>query len=269
MAIIKNGQTRGRIGKFVYRIIDGKEVVHAYNPTIKQTENTKKASAKFANSSKMGSRVYKQVKIFASDFTTAKNYREIVSLLRGSIFLHDKQSKNEELNKDKQDSPELKEETIETSADADTTSEWNSIQDTDFLPINKDAILGDFLEGIPVANFSEDESTVQIPAFDFSKKGIKTPKEANYFEIFVSVYHSHSIMSYSLCDFNSGRVPIVSGLSEQDLTLPSDWMNPNEKEGIVYICFGLSFYASEDSRLPLTSSKLNPSAILGMWYKGK
>jgi len=255
MAVIKNGKIRGKIGKYVYRIVDGQEIVQAHPKSYEQTESTKKAAAKFGNSSKTGSKIYQQTKSFASDFTKVKFYREIVSLLRGSVYFQNKEllKKLEGTKPDLTGNPEA--------------IKWNLVQGAHPLSINKEVSLDDFLDGYPIVNFSEDQCIVQVPAFQYINGADKHPKEANYIELFASAYHTHTEMTYSLCDYTSGRLPIFEGVSEQSLTLPMEWMDNIQKEGIVYVCFGLAFYANADSRNRLNSGRFNPSAILGMWFK--
>src|SRR5690606_38507623 len=264
MAIIRNGKTQGRIKNLVYRVVDGVEIVQPYTRNIQQTEKTKRASVKFAKSSKMGSEVYKQLKEFASNFTTVKTFREIVSLLRGSIYLHDEQSKLELLEKSKLNFEEKK---SEITVDTFENPGWSLIENTDLLPINKEAILSDFLNEKPIATFSELECKIQIPEFQYNTQGGKHPTDANYVEFFASVYHSNSNGTYSLCDFGSGRLAIGAGFPAQSVILPFEWFENIEREGVVSICFGMSFYAQEDSRMHINSSRFNPSVVLGLWYK--
>lgn len=264
MAIIKNGKTQGRIKHLVYRVVDGKEIVQPYTPNIQQTENTKRASVKFAKSSKMGSDIYKQLKEFASNFTTVKTYREIVSLLRGSIYLHDEQSKLEALEKSKLavagGNSGLIAETLEQPA-------WELIENTEFMPINKEAALTDFLKEAPVATFTESHCRLQIPDFQQDNFNTKYPKGTNYVEFFASVYHTHSDGTYPLGNFSSGRLAIGSGFPAQCAILPLEWFENVEPKGVVYICFGMSFYAEENSRMQINNSKFTPSVVLGLWYK--
>jgi len=264
MAVIKNGKTRGRIGKFVYRVVDGVEIVQPYTRNVQQTENTKRASAKFAKSSKMGSEVYQQIKTFASDFTNVKTYREIVSLFRGSIFLHDEQSKLEEINSTEQIIADDK-----PGSDAGTldNSDWTFIEESDFLTINKEAALSDFLKDAPLARFSETECTIQIPEFKPNNQAGKHPKGSNYVEFFASVYHTHSDGTYPLCNFSSGRLVVTDVFPAQSVILPLEWQDNVEVKGVVIICFGVSFYAEKDSRMHVNNSRFNPSVILGLWYK--
>ena len=125
MAVIKNGKIKGKIGKHVYRVIDGEEFVQAFPKSGEQTEGTKRASAKFANAAKTGSKIYRQVKSFASDFTNHKFYRELVSLLRGSVYLQYK-----EPQKAQTEGTEF--ETVNIIENDD----WALIQKVNPLPIN-------------------------------------------------------------------------------------------------------------------------------------
>jgi|GEM_PF-935582 len=256
MAVIKNGKIKGKIGKHVYRVIDGKEFVQASPTSGEQTEGTKRASAKFANSAKTGSQIYRQVKSFASDFTNHKFYRELVSLLRGSVYLQYKEPQKEQ-------SEGTEAETVNTTESDD----WLLIQKVNPLVINKETLLDAFLDKHPSTHFSENRCTVFLPSFNFDSKTDKHPKGANCIELFVSVYHTHPEMTYSLAEYTSGRLPIFEAFAEQSLILPLEWMDNIQKDGIVYVCFGLTFYANASSRNHLNSEKFNPSAILGMWYK--
>jgi len=241
MAIIKDGKIKGKIGNYIYRVVDGQEIVQAYAAKPKQSANTKLASAQFIRAAKTGSKVYRQAKSFALDFARPKVYRDIVSNLRGSAY-------------------------AEIGDKTDLQSDWAIVPNSNPMPINKDALLEDYFKINPEVIFSETAFTVHIPKLMDITKG-RQPKGSNYLELFVSIYHTHRDMTYELSRHQSERIPIVEGFEEQNVTLPLEWMENIDKNGIVYVCFGLSFFEQANSRTQINESRYNPSAILGMWHK--
>ena len=241
MAVIKNGKISGKIGRYVYRTLNGQNIIQTYSKNPNLSENSRQAWSKFTRAAKTGSKIYQQTKTFALDFARPQTYREIVSLLRASIY-------------------------SDIDDEAEIQTDWALVPKTNPIAINKDAFLEDYLPRYPDASFSETAFKVSIPGY-MVRINRKPPKGANYVEFFLSVFHTHPDMTYELSKYESGRLSIVEGFQEQNLTLPLEWMENIDKNGIVYVCFGLSFFAQADSRAQINESRYNPSAMLGMWYK--
>jgi len=65
MAVIKKGKIHGKIGKYVYRVVNGKEIVQSYPQQIRIAGNTVVENKRFAESSRMNARLYRLIKDFA------------------------------------------------------------------------------------------------------------------------------------------------------------------------------------------------------------
>src|SRR5690606_1492012 len=241
MAVIKKGKIGGKIGDYVYRTLDGQDIIQTYTRHPKQSEHSKQACKKFTSASKTASKIYQQTKTFSLDFARVQTYREIVSLLRASLYSDVK-------NNHKRDDG------------------WALVRRTDPLALNKEAYLEDYLPQPLEVSFSETACTVGIPGFQV-RGNRKAPKSANYVEFFLSAFHTHLDMTYELSKYESGRLSIMEGFQEQNVTLPLEWKENIDRNGIVYVCFGLSFFAQANSRTQINESRYNPSAMLGMWYK--
>jgi len=244
MAIIKNGKIRGKIGKYVYRIVEDKEIIQSFPEKFELSENSKIESQRFGKSIKLAASIYQSVKDFALNCVKVEFYRELVRICRGLQTLGF------------------------LDLEEDEKPCWKFVPGTSALDINKVVLLNAIMGAYPTASFKESQCTVKIPGFNKETVKGKLPKEAGFIEFTASVLHNHSSLgSYFVHNYSSGLLSVHDIIPEQEISLPVEWSRDDLNEGIVLICFGLRFYANLSSRRDLNNMNFNPTAILGMWHK--
>src|SRR5690606_186017 len=245
MAIIKNGKIHGRIGNYVYRVMNGQEIIQSYPKSVKQRGGTLLESKNFGIISQQSSRIYRLVKDFALNGINGQLYTDMVKFFKKNFS-----SENEITNDSRYDN-------------------WNEVTGFDRLVINSNIQPGSILSDYPHVIIHDDICQIQFPGFDVSKKPRRIIKAASHIAYGFTLIHYDfkSCMAQKISDFESERFSISKGFEAQSFDIP---LNINEipiEKGILLFAFGLRFFASSQSFGYLNSKEFNPSAISGIWYK--
>lgn len=245
MAIIKNGKIHGRIGKYVYRVMNGQEIIQSYPKSVKQRGGTLLESKNFGIISQQSSRIYRLIKDFALNGISGQLYTDMVRFFKKNFS-----SENEITNDSRYDN-------------------WNEVTGFDRLVINSNIQPGSILSDYPHVIIHDDTCQIQFPGFDVSKKPRRIIKAASHIAYGFTLIHYDfkSCMAQKISDFESERFSISKGFEAQNFEIPLKINETPIEKGILLFAFGLRFFASSQSFGYLNSKEFNPSAISGMWYK--
>src|SRR5690606_67426 len=89
MAIIKNGKIHGKIGNYIYRVLNGVEIIQSYPRRIKVSDNTKVENLWFSLCAGMSSQIYQIVKDFALNIVHSRLYNNLTGIFRITLFASD------------------------------------------------------------------------------------------------------------------------------------------------------------------------------------
>jgi len=244
MAIIKNGKIHGKVGNYVYRVLNGQEIIQAYPTSVKPRGGTLLENESFGRIAQQSSRIYRLVKDFALNGISGQLYAEMVRFFKRNFA-----SENEIINDSRFDS-------------------WREVPGSDRLVINSNIQPGSILSANPTVTINEDICKVQFSHFDFSR-GRKTIRTASYIAYGFTLIHYDfsSGMAQTVSDFESQRFSISKGFEEQYFEIQLKVNNIPIEKGLLLFAFGLRFFASSQSFGYMNTKEFNPNAILGIWYK--
>lgn len=245
MAIIKNGKIHGKVGNYVYRVVNGQEIIQSYPGSIKPTGGTIIENESFGKIAQLSSKIYRLVKDFALNGITGMLYTDMIKFFKRNLS-----SENEIINDPRFDT-------------------WKEIPGFDHLVINSNIQPGSILLKNPVVSINDDICTVQFPKFDINQRPRKTIRTASYIAYgFVLIHYDFSSgMAQKIANFESERFSISEGFEEQSFEIHLEANNVPIENGILLFAFGLRFFASEQSFGYMNKKEFNPNAISGIWYK--
>jgi len=245
MAIIKNGKIHGKIGNYVYRVLNGQEIIQAYPTSVKPRGGTLLENESFGKVSQQSSRIYRLVKDFALNGITGQLYADMVRFFKRNFS-----SENEIINDPRFDS-------------------WREVPGFERLVINSNLQPSSILSNNPTVTINEDACIVQFPGFDPSRGSRNTIRTASYIAYGFTLIHYDfsSEMAQIVSDFESERFRISKGFEEQYFEIPLAVNNIPIENGLLLFAFGLRFFASSQSFGYMNTKEFNPNAILGVWYK--
>jgi len=146
---------------------------------------------------------------------------------------------------------------------------WKKIEDFTNLPVNENILIGDILDELPEVDIHKDKLFFLMPENKMINKVVPV-KNAFFIEYSVSAiqYDFQLRIAEVIYAMNSGRQEIDKGFEEKmlEIELVDDCSNG---ETLVILCFGLRFFLSSESYGYLNSKEVNPTEILGVWYKGR
>src|SRR5690554_5665855 len=251
MAIIKNGKIHGKVGNFVYRVVDGQEIIQAYPRKTKPKGGTLLENKSFKKVAKLSSAIYQLIEDFALNEITGHLYNEMVKFFKSNFY-----SKR-------------------AITDDPQFDQWNKVNGFDRLVINSNAKVDDILVRNPKLSINGDIFIISFPKFDsfpgLSRLGGSRNiiKDASYISFgFTLIYYDFSsglaeVVSY----FESERFILPEGFGEQHIEIPLTVNDVPIEKGLLVFAFGLRFFSSQQSFGYLNTKRFNPNAILGSWYK--
>lgn len=241
MAKVNNGKLRGKVGNTVNRVFRGQEIVQSYPRTLEPRGQTVVENKLFGECAKMNSSIYRLIKDFALKSMDYSFSWETMALLKRNFFQRERQS---------------------------NSLDWISVGEAENLAINKNVLIEDVLTGSPLIDFNEGKISILIPEHQEIEKH-PLMKGVMSLEYSVSLIHYDINRKFAEVThaINSGRNYLTEGLSEKihEFQLVDD--ERSIKDGLLILCFGLRFFESSISYGYINSSELNPTAILGMWWK--
>jgi len=245
MAKLIKGKLHGRIGNTVHRVFRGQEIVQSYPQTVKPSGKTLIENKLFGNCSAMNSKIYMLIKDFSLNKLDYDFCWETMALFKRNFF------QRNELN------------------NVVSSDNWKKIEAATNLTINKKVLVSDMMEESPVGDLYEDKLLLYMPE-------CKSINNSFLMKGAVSMEYSATVIHYDtelkvaevVHVVNSGRRYLPKGFSEQMHEF--DLLNGEReiRNGLIVLCFGLRFFASSISYGTLNSMEVNPTSILGMWWKG-
>jgi len=245
MAIIKKGKIHGKIGNYVYRVLNGQEIIQSYPRSIKPRGGTLLENESFGKVSQQSSRIYQLVKDFALNGINEQLYHDMVKFFKKNFY-----SKTGVANNSNFD-------------------DWEEVSGFDRLVINSRVQIEDILINIPQVSLSGNILNVQLYEFKRSHVSRKTIKDASYIAFgFRLIYYDFSSgMAEVVSDFDSERFIISKGFEDQKYEIPLVINGILIENGLLVFVFGLRLFASLQSFGYLNNKEFNPCIILGVWYK--
>lgn len=245
MAIIKNGKIHGRIGNYVYRVLNGQEIIQSYPRTVKPRKGTIVESKRFGKASTQSSKVFRLLKFFSLSLQEGSLYCSMVSFFRGNFF-----SKTE-INKDP------------------AYDDWNVVPGFERMVINSKVQISDILLENPKVTIAGDNSTISIAEFkaDPSKKSLMSDMSYLGFAFALIHYDFDDEYAEVIHYFESERFNISKGFEEQNFEIPLLAGKTPIENGMLLLAFGLRLYVTPEGYGYLNNKSFNPCAILGVWYK--
>lgn len=265
MAIISKGKLRGKVGNVIYRVVDGKTVVQSYPRPPKDGYPLTEQNARFAAATKMGSRLYKQLKDFGCHVVEARlfgnltrflmtHYEEMVPVGTASAGESDFGS-------------------------AALPSGWRLIQGDRRLVMGRKALMTDFLTDVPKMRVSDGGFSLQIPGFPAYRDRLDRLQDAHGAVhpmvhraaevelLFMLLHYDLEMGVVQIVDrWSSGRLP--RGEAYDSRTLQRDLLGSDGDlldSGVLLGCFGVRLFASSLSTTHMNNEKYNPAEILGVW----
>lgn len=243
MAVIKKGKLRGRQGSFVHRVYRGQEIVQSYPRTLEPRGQTVIENQLFGECSRMNAGIYRLIKDFALEHLDFALSWKTMAILKRLFFKR-------------------------RGREVSNLKTWKKIEDFTNLPINENILIGDILDELPEVDVHKDKLFFLVPENKMLNKVVPL-KIAVFIEYTVSVirYDFQLRLAEVIYTMNSGRQEISNGFEEKmlEMELVDDFL---KGEALVILCFGLRFFSSSQSYGYLNSKKVNPTEILGAWYKG-
>jgi len=243
MAKVKNGKLHGRIGNTIHRVFRGQEIVQSYPRSLKPRGQTLTENNLFGECSKMNASIYRLIKDFAlRNFDYSFSW-EIMALLKRNFF-----QKQSNTNSNRAD--------------------WKKIEEATCLAINKGVLLEDVLFELPDSTLANGKLRLFFPAHTKIEHALLM-KDVVCTEYSFTVIHYDFYLKLAEIShvINSGRIYTSRGFPEQVYEIELSSEEREIKDGLIIVCFGLRFFASSISYGYLNSKEINPTAILGMWYK--
>lgn len=245
MAIIKKGKIHGKIGNYIYRVVNGQEIIQSCQRSTKTRGGTLIESENFGKVSQQSSRIYQLVKDFALNEVGRNLYYDMVRFFKKNFY-----SKIEIINDP-------------------SYNDWREVSGFEDMVINSKAQLDDILFDKPKVGLIEDMCIVRLDEFNFSQGSKNIIKTASYiaFGFRLIHYDFNSGLADVVSDFNSERFSISKGFEEQYFEIPLTINEALIERGVLLFAFGLRLFASSQSFGYLNNKEFNPSEILGVWYR--
>ena len=245
MAIIKNGKIHGKIGNYIYRVLDGVEIIQSYPRRTKQAGKPTMGNKRFGESSKTASKVYRIVKEFALNTIDGKFYGVLIALLRSNFYSDHSLAEDEKYD------------------------DWNLVPFDRFWSINKGPRLQQVLRLSPEANMSKNGCIVDLPKIEISSSFDKFIRRANYisYSIILIHYDFENDTAGIAFEYHSERMLMSRVPDAEELVITLDNLNPPAVKGLLMLCYGLRFFAMQNSYGYTNSKNFNPCGVLGVWYK--
>ncbi len=251
MAIIKNGKIHGKVGNFVYRVVDGQEIIQAYPRKTKPKGGTLVENKSFKKAAKLSSGIYQLVKDFALNEITGHLYNEMMKFFKTNFF-----SKR-------------------AITDDPKFDQWNKVNGFERLAINSNVKVDDILIRNPKLDINGNICSISFPKFDsfprLSRFGGSRNiiKDASYISFGFTLIHYDfsSGLTEVVSNFESERFILPEGFDEQHIEIPLVVNEIPIEKGLLVFAFGLRFFTSQQSFGYLNTKRFNPSTILGVWYK--
>lgn len=243
MAIVKNGKLRGQVGSSIHRVYKGREIVQSYPKTLKPSGDTLIENNLFGECSRMNSLIYRLLKDFALEHLDFELSWKTMAIFKRLFFKR-------------------------TGRRLTGLPNWRKIDEFTNFPINENILLEDILIQLPEVDVNNNKLFFWLPP---NKEINRLPslEGAFFMEFTISLIHYDFQLKLAevIYTSNSGRRYITQGFEEQEIEveLPDSYW---KSEGLILVCFGLRFFSSSESYGYLNSEKLNPTEIIGMWYKG-
>jgi hypothetical protein len=245
MAIIKNGKIHGKLGNYVYRVVNGKEIIQSYPRFTKQRGGSILENESFGKISQQSSKIYRLVKDFALNGINTQLYNEMVRFFKRNFssdheIIHDPLFDN-----------------------------WRDIPSFDRLVINSNIQPGSILLKNPIVTINEESCFVQFPKFELYRGLRKKLNSASHiaFGFRLIHYDFSSGMAQIVFELESERFSISKGFEEQYFTIPLSVNNVPIEKGLLIFAYGLRFFASSQSFGYINTKEFNPSVVSGIWYK--
>lgn len=242
MAIIKNGKIHGKIGNYIYRVLNGVEIIQSYPRRIKVSDNTKAENLRFSLCARMTSQIYQIIKDFALNVVHKRLYNNLTSVFRINLFSS---------------------ESISRSADY---QDWKLIPGTDVISI---ATKHSYERVLPRISIADDRVDVSLNDFIMPAYTSRYQPTAEYIELrFLLVYYDFdSKLARPVYEYGWDRELIGASILTRELAIDFEDLVQPLSHGLLIPCFGIRFFAYQESSSYLNSAVFNPFWILGIWYK--
>lgn len=243
MAIVKNGKLRGQVGNSIHRVYKGREIVQSYPQTLKPSGDTLIENTLFGECSRMNALIYRLLKDFALEHLGYELSWKTMAIFKRLFFKR-------------------------TGRSLIGLPNWRKINEFTNLPINENILMEDILFQLPEVDIDNNKIFFWLPPNKEINR-LASLEGCFFIEFSVSLIHYDFQLKFAEVIYtnNSGRRHISQGLEEQEIEveLPDSYW---KKEGLIIVCVGLRFFFSSESYGYLNSEKMNPTEIVGMWYKG-
>lgn len=245
MAIIKKGKIHGKIGKYVYRVLNGQEIIQSSPRSMKPRGETLVHNENFGKASQQSSRIYQLLKDFALNEVSVDLYSDMVKFFKRNFY-----SKKE-------------------IANAPSFDNWREVSGFEDMVINSKVQVDNILVNSTEVSLIGDTCLVQLYKFNRSLNPKNIIKTASHiaFGFRLIHYDFNSGLAEIVSDFNSERFILSKGFEEQYFEIPLVINEALIEKGVLLFAFGLRFFASLQSFGYLNNKEFNPSAILGVWYR--
>lgn len=242
MAIIKNGKIHGKVGNYIYRVMNGVEIIQSYPRKIKISENTKAENARFSLCSVLSSRVYRVVKDFALNVVDNRLYSRLTSIFRINLFSADSVMESGEY------------------------TDWKLIPSTENIKIHTKQSDVDIFPSVSVV---DGRVFISVKEFGIPPSALRCLPNAEYMELTFSLIHYDfdSELAQPVYQYSWNREVIGSMVSSKELEVDLSGLEIPGMNGLLLPCFGIRFYAYRESSSYLNSGAFNPFSVLGIWYK--
>jgi len=247
MAVIKKDKIHGRIGNYIYRVVNGVEIIQAYPRSIKPSEGTKTENTLFGNSSQVSSKVYRLIKDFALNEVDENLYGNIMTFFKRNFF------------------------SKKTTIEPGDFQDWKPIAGTGAMLINRNLQAADVLPAKPSIQVQDGTCRLQLPTFSRDSCTRKLPADAAFISYGLTVVHYDFELESAMAifDFDSERFLISQGFEAREIEVPMLRDGIAIDSGLLFVGFGLRFFASQQSFGYLNTKQFNPCTLLGVWYKSE
>jgi len=246
MAIIKNGKIRGLIGNLVYRVVNGQETVQSAPRKSKTKKPPTELNVQFGNTVRVCTKMYRLIKEFALNALDGRFYRDLVRLLRMNLY---------------------SDQSVFDDSRFDT---WNYLPDSRRMAISKHLKTEDMFNGHVRANIEDDVCEVRIPHYDPERVSWKLRNRADCMEFAFTLIHYDFENDHAevIGNYTSERLWTYHQHSARTISVPLKSTSGEDiTKGLIAVCFGIRFYAAMDSAGYLNTKEINPTSMVGVWYR--
>jgi|GEM_PF-2021711 len=244
MAVEIKGKLRGRIGNVVYRVVNGKQFAQSLPSRKRKKRKATMHNRHFAKASTFGSCVYGPIKRFGLNAVDYSFYHKLVSIGKKQIFNEHALLEHEKYH------------------------DWNLIPDTDYLEINPKSDVNRYFGVLPNLIVDNNEIVVQVEAIKFGNYKKLALKDANNFQICISLVHYTFDEVYAgTYLYKSDVFTTFKGSDGIEFRIDLDTLEPPVKNMLIIVCYGLFFSPTNEIPHYLNTKDFNPIGVLGMYYK--